>query len=217
VTTKDNLPAISTSRDVVTPTDQSEGLVARGLAAIRSRKTIDKTDPEELFADAVAAGKRKETAEAIRLALLAANQGHARSQEFLGALYSLCPEDRIRNYVFSYKWYHLASEHLVGTDYWWMRDGVIKNRDWVGKMMSPKQIAEAQRLVSVWSPNLSRSDDGEKDPEKQFDIGQAYFDGDGVIKSYPLAVEWWLKAANQGCAAAQYELGVAYSEGLAAR
>ena len=212
VTTNDHLPAKSTSRDVAT-TEQSGGLLARGLAAIRSKKPIDKTDPEELFADAVAAGKRKETAEAIRLALLAANQGHARSQEFLGALYSLCPEDSIRDYVLAYKWYHLASEHLVGTDYWWMRDEVIKSRDWVGKMVSPKQVAEAQRLAAEWSPNHA-GDGKEEDPEKQFDIGQAYFDGDGLIQSYPLAVEWWLKAANQGCAAAQYNLGVAYSEGL---
>lgn len=94
-----------------------------------------------------------------------------------------------------------------------MRDEIIKSRDWVGKMMSPKQFAEAQRLASEWSPNCS-GDDREKDAEKQFYIGQAYFDGDGVIQSYPLAVEWWLKAANQGCAAAQHELGNAYSDGL---
>jgi len=80
-------------------------------------------------------------------------------------------------------------------------------------MISPKQVAEAQRLASEWSPN--RSGDGtEEDAEKQFYIGQAYFDGDGVTQSYPLAVEWWLKAANQGCAAAQHELGTAYSDGL---
>jgi TPR repeat protein len=201
---------------VVTTTEQGGGLVARGLAAIRSKKSpqpFDKTDPEELFADAVAAGKRKQTAEAIRLATAAANQGHARSQEFLGALYSLCPEDSIRDYVLAYKWYHLASEHLPGTDYWWMRDEVIKSRDWVGKWMLPKQVAEAQRLASEWSPNRS-GDDKEEDSEKQFNIGQAYFDGDGVTQSYPLAVEWWLKAANRGCAAAQHELGNAYANGF---
>ena len=212
----DNLPAKSKSRDVATATERGGGLVARGLAAIRSKKSlqpIDKTNPEELFADAVAAGKRKETAQAIRLALLAANQGHARSQEFLGALYSLCPEDSIRDYVSSYKWYQLSSEYVKGTDYFWMRDDIIKSRDWVGKMMSPKQVAEAQRLASEWSPNRP-GNNNEEDAEKQFNIGQAYFDGDGVIQSYPLAVEWWLKAANQGCAAAQHELGNAYSDGL---
>jgi hypothetical protein len=86
VTDNENLPAKSASRDVAATTEQSGGLVTRGLAAIRSEKSlqpIDKTDPEELFADAVLAGKRKETAEAIRLALQAANQGHAKSLEFL--------------------------------------------------------------------------------------------------------------------------------------
>ncbi len=154
MTGKDNLPAKSKSQDVATTPERGGGLVARGLVAIRSKKSLqptDKTNPEELFADAVAAGKRKETAEAIRLALLAANQGHARSQEFLGAMYSLCAENNIRDYVSSYKWYQIASEHLVGTDYWWMRDEVVKSRDWVGSMMSPKQIAEAQHLASQWS------------------------------------------------------------------
>jgi TPR repeat protein len=158
VTGKDNLPAKTKSQDVVTTTERGGGLVARGLAAIRSKKSLqptDKTSPEELFADAVAAGKRKDWAEAIRLALLAANNGHVRSQEYLGSLYSMS-DDRNRDYVSAYKWYQIASENLAGTDYWWMRDDVIKSRDWVGRMMPihkrSKQIAEAQHLASQWSP-----------------------------------------------------------------
>ena len=215
VTSNDNLPAKSKSRDVAAA-EQGGGLVARGLAAIRSKKLVqpfDKIDLEQLFADAVAAGKRKDTAELIRLALLAANQGHARSQELLGALYSQCPEDNIRNYVASYMWYQLASEHIDGTDFSWMRSDIIRSRDWVGKMISPNQVDEAQRLASEWSSNRS-GDDNEVDAEKQFNIGQAFFDGDGVHQSYSLAVEWWLKAANQGCAAAQHQLGTVYSNGF---
>ena len=214
--TSDNLPTKTKSRDAVTTAEQGGSLVARGLAAIRTKKSlqpIEPTDPEALFANAVAAGKRQQTIEAIRLATMAANQGHARSQEFLGALYSLSPEDNIRDYVSSFKWYQLASEHIKNTDYSWMQTDIIKSRDWVGKMMSPKQVAEAQRLASEWSPNRSGGDE-EQDAEKQFYIGQAYFDGEGVIQSYPVAVEWWLKAAQQGCAAAQHELGNAYANGL---
>jgi len=149
VTRKDNLPAKSKSQDVVTTAERGGGLVARWLAIIRSKKSlrpIDRTNPEELYAAAVAAGKRKEWAEAIQFALIAANKGHVRSQEHLGALYSLS-DDRNRDYVSAYKWYQIASENLAGTDYWWMRDEVIKSRDWVGKMMPihkrSKQIAEA--------------------------------------------------------------------------
>lgn len=118
--TSEKLPAKSISRDIATTIEPGGGLVARGLAAIRSKKSlqpIDKTNQEELFESAVAAGKRKETSQAIRLELLAANQGHARSQEFLGALYSLCPEDSILDYVSSYKWYQLASEYIGGTNH----------------------------------------------------------------------------------------------------
>jgi len=214
--TSDKLPAKLKSRDVVPTTEQGGGLVARGLAAIRTKKwlqSVEQTDPDALFADAVAAGKRQQTIEAIRLASMAANQGHARSQEFLGALYSLCPEDNIRDYVSSFKWYQLASEHIKGTDYSWMRNDIIKSRDWVGKMMSPKQVAEARRLAFEWSPSRS-GDDKEQDAERQFYIGQTYFDGEGVTQSYSVAVEWWLKAAEQGCAAAQHELGNAYTNGF---
>ncbi len=55
MTTNDNLPEKTTSRDVATTTEPTGGLVARGLAAIRSRKSpqaIAKTDPEEFLADA---------------------------------------------------------------------------------------------------------------------------------------------------------------------
>ncbi len=129
--------------------------VARELAAAPVSTTDTGTasaeaDPEKLLKDAVDAWKRRETIDAIRLATIAAEQGHGRAQELLGHLYGLSAEDDIRNYVQAYMWYHLAAEHLAGTDYWWMRDEVIKSRDWVGKMMPPIQLAEAQRRASEW-------------------------------------------------------------------
>ena len=129
--------------------------VARELAAAPVSTTDTGTasaeaDPEKLLKDAVDAWKRRETIDAIRLATIAAEQGHGRAQELLGHLYGLSAEDDIRNYVQAYMWYHLAAEHFAGTDYWWMRDEVIKSRDWVGKMMPPIQLAEAQRRASEW-------------------------------------------------------------------
>lgn len=37
--------------------------------------------------------------------------------------------------------------------------------------------------------------------------------GKGVPQDYPKAVEWYLKAANQGYAEAQYRLGFMYESG----
>jgi hypothetical protein len=51
------------------------------------------------------------------------------------------------------------------------------------------------------------------DAEAQYNLGEAYYEGDGGSQDYAQAVMWWLKAAEQGWAAAQYQLGCAYSAG----
>ena len=85
--------------------------MARGLAAIRARPPAPvplRVAPEEQadadvpfgewwcnlrFDDAVDAWKRRDTADAIELATEAAQGGHHRAQELLGAIYALCSAD----------------------------------------------------------------------------------------------------------------------------
>ncbi|MDB4665165.1 sel1 repeat family protein, partial [Verrucomicrobia bacterium] len=43
--------------------------------------------------------------------------------------------------------------------------------------------------------------------------GKAYYYGNGVMKDYKKAVPWLTKAAEQGCAPAQWSLGVAFQDG----
>jgi len=50
------------------------------------------------------------------------------------------------------------------------------------------------------------------DAEAQFQVGAMYEAGLGVLKSYAESGKWYLKAAAQGVAEAQYELGVRYYE-----
>jgi len=50
--------------------------------------------------------------------------------------------------------------------------------------------------------------------EAQYNLGIAYYNGDGVAHNYEKAIEWWQKAAQQKDILAQYCLGVAYMEGL---
>ncbi len=47
----------------------------------------------------------------------------------------------------------------------------------------------------------------------QFDLGDSYYNGQGVPQDYAEAVKWYRMAAEQGNAAAQYDLGVAYHNG----
>lgn len=46
------------------------------------------------------------------------------------------------------------------------------------------------------------------DAKEQFELGLAYEKGDGVSQDYQKASDWYLKAAEQGYAEAQYNLGV---------
>ena len=44
-------------------------------------------------------------------------------------------------------------------------------------------------------------------------MGVMYAEGDGVAKDLEEAIKWWRKAADQGDANAQFNLGWAYSNG----
>jgi len=79
---------------------------------------------------------------------LAAEQGVAVAQLNLGVMYA--NGDGVQqDYVKSHLYSNLAAAHLPpGQD----RDIAVKNREIVGKLMSPAQIAEAQRLARAWRP-----------------------------------------------------------------
>ncbi len=48
------------------------------------------------------------------------------------------------------------------------------------------------------------------DAEAQFILGRMYADGEGVLENDATAFSWYLKAAEQGHAGAQINLGVIY-------
>ena len=49
--------------------------------------------------------------------------------------------------------------------------------------------------------------------QEQYDLGLAYLNGNGVRMNQAWAFKWFLKAADQGHAAAQYKVACAYEEG----
>ena len=95
------------------------------------------------FDDALAAAKRGDHATAFRLWRPLADQGNAHAQFNLGVMYDN-GQGVPQNHVQAHKWFNLAG---AGGD----EDG-RKNRDIVAKVMTPAQIAEAQRLASEWKP-----------------------------------------------------------------
>ena len=51
------------------------------------------------------------------------------------------------------------------------------------------------------------------DAEAQYQLGNCYYDGDGVAKNYAEGVKWYRQAAEQGLASAQFKLGLCYKAG----
>jgi TPR repeat protein len=93
--------------------------------------------------DADAAMKRHDYKTALRLIRPLAEQGYANAQYNLGVFYDNglgVPQDRIRAYM----WLSLAA--MQG------RDRAAAFRDLVARLMTPGQLAEAQKLSREWKP-----------------------------------------------------------------
>jgi TPR repeat protein len=93
--------------------------------------------------DADAAIKRRDYATALRIVRPLAERGDANAQYNLGVFYDNglgVPQDRIRAYM----WLDLAA--MQG------RESAATFRDLVARVMTPGQIAEAQKLAREWKP-----------------------------------------------------------------
>ena len=91
--------------------------------------------------DADAAIKRRDYATALRLIRPLAEQGDANAQYNLGVFYDNglgVSQDRVRAYM----WLNLAA--MQG------RESAAALRDLVARLMTPAQIAEAQKLAREW-------------------------------------------------------------------
>ena len=93
-------------------------------------------------------GVPQDYAQAVKWYRLAADQGYAWAQNNLGNMYELgqgVPQD----YVEAHKLFNLAAASVSSGD---TRERAVKNRDRVAGMMTPAQIAEAQKRASAWQP-----------------------------------------------------------------
>ena len=77
---------------------------------------------------------------------------------------------------------------------------------------------EKSSKVSVDKPSadfnkLISDTENRNSPEAQFNIGNSYYEGNGVLQDYYEAVKWFRKAAEQNHAGAQNKLGECYFNG----
>ena len=94
-------------------------------------------------------GVPQDRTEAAKWFHLAAEQGHAPAQSFLGLLYMWGGEGVTQNYVLAHMWSSLAAARLRPGEF---HDKTAHNRDSVATQMTPEQLAEAQRLAREWKP-----------------------------------------------------------------
>lgn len=107
----------------------------------------------------------------------------------------------------------------------------------VSAHLTPEQIEAVDKRVQEWEPEpdpeaiaflaalKSKAEDG--DVQAQFDLAEKYKQGiekhskaagqGDLERDLTSALDWWRKAAEQGHAGAQFQLGEAFSKGLGAR
>ena len=88
-------------------------------------------------------GGSQNFAEAAKWLRLAAEQGRVAAQDSLGGLY-VSGRGVPKDYVVAYMWFSLSAAQGD-------HDSAIQ-RDLVAKLMTPAQIAEAQKLAREWKP-----------------------------------------------------------------
>src|SRR6266566_3129491 len=186
------------------------------------------------FEDGVAAYQRGDYAIALQSYRKAADQGDARAQNNLGAMYE-SGRGVPQSYTEAIRWFRLAADqgdakaqHNLGVmnesgqgvpqSYTeamrWYRlaadQGYANAQNNLGSMYIygrgvPQNYAEAMKWFRL------AADRG--DAQGQVDVGVCYRDGLGVPQDYTEAIKWFRLAANQGKASGQLDLGDMYREG----
>ena len=151
------------------------------------------------FEEGIQAYKHRDYATAAREWLPLAQQGDARAQFFLGALYAQgygVPQD----YGAAAQWFRQAAEQgHVGAQY----NLGVRYHEGRGVPRDPSQAAEWFRRAA--QQGFARA---------QYNLGVLYANGDGVPRDVSQAAQWFRRAADQEDPKAQYNLGLFYVEGV---
>jgi len=94
-------------------------------------------------------GVPQDYTEAVKWYRKASEQGNAGAQYNLGNMYAKGLRVRVpQDYVLAHKWFNLSASSLQGK----YHDNSVHNRDIIEKIMTPAQVAEAQKLAREWKP-----------------------------------------------------------------
>src|SRR5215831_5119086 len=151
------------------------------------------------FEEGMQAYKNGDYATAARAWLPLAQQGDARAQFLLGALYAQghgVPQD----YGAAAQWFRQAAEQgHVGAQY----NLGVRYHEGRGVPRDPSKAVEWFRRAA--QQGFARA---------QYNLGVLYANGDGVPRDASQAAQWFRRAADQEEPKAQYTLGLFYVEGV---
>lgn len=77
----------------------------------------------------------------------------------------------------------------------------------------PGGVLQKSRPSNAVQAGALTNSGGKEDANSQFQLGQAYHEGKGIVQSYAEAAKCYRKAADQGLASAQVELGRMFEMG----
>lgn len=173
-------------------------------------------------------GVEKSIAGAARWYKKAASQGHARAQYFLGNTF-VSEDGTVTDDAARISWYRRAAQggetqaldqltrlaemghvqaQMVLANFF-VSGGVVPEAPaeaakWYHKAASAGEAQAVQKIKDLAQSGLA---------EAQFQLGEMYLQGDGVVKSDAEALRWCTLAAEQGHRLSQYRLGRIYMEG----
>lgn len=151
------------------------------------------------LSDADRAVTLRQYSNAVSIYTPLAEQGHAEAQYQLGQLYHHgrgVPQDN----ALAIKWYQLAAEH-----------GNISAQNDLGHLYADGKLAQKDlKAAFTWLEKAALAEQ----PNAQTSIGWAYMSSYlELAPDYKLAMEWNLKAANQGFGEGSSNVGMLYEKG----
>jgi uncharacterized protein len=163
-------------------------------------------------------GLEKSNKHAVDLLVKSASNGFPRAQMQLGDGYAKGTPETPKNLNKAYEWWFLA---LAGGE----NDAEPKVKK--SEANTPKEEIDANRMASFMLYTSYIKKDGEVPrsqillffahngvAQAQCDVGDCYFNGDGVAKDYSEATKWYSLPAHEGYTPAELYMGQAYAEGF---
>ena len=159
---------------------------------------MDEVELKELYDRGDRAFNARIYPEALRYFRECAEQGYAKAQGALGAMYAQ-GRGVERDDATAVEWFRRAAEQ-----------GDAKAQTALGIMYAEGRGVERDDAKAVeWCRRAAEQGDA----KAQCNLGNMYFRGQGVERNDAKAVEWYRRAAEQGDAYAQGTLGIMYANG----